>query len=203
MKKPDRKAFTREFGPRGAAKYAKAMQKYRKSLKTKPTAPPPAPGKTKGIGPIKDGAKYARQVANSKTKTTGVGPVKSGAEYGRALTKGKSEPMPKSARAVDKKPAPTKAQTERFYSSSSQGSIAKNQEKAKQNFFRSSSGTRGQNMSSNPKLKSKPKRSNYPAGRSGEAAYKAALRNYNKKPAKPRRASLTMAQRRRARRSSR
>jgi len=177
MKKPDRKAFTREFGPRGAAKYAKAMQKYRKSLKTKPTAPPPAPKKQSPPAP-------------PPAPTT------------------KSPPAPppapgKSAPAVAKKSEPTKAQIERFYSSSSQGSIAKNQEKAKQNFFRSSSGTRGQNMSSNPKLKSKPKRSNYPAGRSGEAAYKAALRNYNKKPAKPRRASLTMAQRRRARRSSR
>ena len=37
----------------------------------------------------------------------------------------------------------------RFYSSSSQGSIAKNQEKAKSNFFRSSSGTRGKLRPSN------------------------------------------------------
>ena len=53
------------------------------------------------------------------------------------------------------------------------------------------------------KKSQKPKRSNYPAGRGGQAKYAAALRNYNRKPAKPRRAALTMAQRRRARRSSR
>ena len=51
------------------------------------------------------------------------------------------------------KPAPrqtTRKEAEkRFYSSSSQGSIAKNQEKAKSNFFRSSSGTRGQSRPSN------------------------------------------------------
>ena len=153
--------------------------------------------------------KEHRAAVAARKATKGVGPVKSGAEYGRSLTKGKSAPTPKSARAPKteqkakpKQTTPEQAK-ERFYSSSSQGSIAKNQEKAKQNFFRSSSGTRGQNLPSNPKLKSKPKRSSYPAGRSGESAYKAALRNYNKKPAKPRRASLTMAQRRRARRSSR
>ena len=111
---------------------------------------------------------------------------------------------PKAKPAAKAKPKQTtKAEAaKRFYSSSSQGSIAKNQEKAKQNFFRSSSGTRGQNLPSNPQLKSKPKRSNFPAGRAGQAKYAAALRNYNRKPAKPRRAALTMAQRRRARRST-
>ena len=44
----------------------------------------------------------------------------------------------------------TRAEAERrFYSSSSQGYIAKNEEKAKRNFFRSSSGTRGQFRPSN------------------------------------------------------
>ena len=59
----------------------------------------------------------------------------------------------------------------------------KNKEKAKSNFFRSSSGTRGENVSSNPKLKSqptKPKRSSFPAGRSGATAYAAALAKYRK-----------------------
>lgn len=58
-----------------------------------------------------------------------------------------------------------------------------NKEKAKQNFFRSSSGTRGNNVPSNPKLKSqptKPKRSSFPAGRSGATAYAAALAKYRK-----------------------
>ena len=59
----------------------------------------------------------------------------------------------------------------------------KNKEKAKGNFFRSSSGTRGANVSSNPKLKSqptKPKRSSFPPGRSGATAYAAALAKYRK-----------------------
>ena len=99
----------------------------------------------------------------------------------------------------------TRAEAERrFYSSSSQGYIAKNEEKAKRNFFRSSSGTRGQNMPSQPALKGKPKRSSYPAGRAGQAQYAAALRRYNK-PAtsKKPRPRLSIADRRRARRSSR
>ena len=93
---------------------------------------------------------------------------------------------------------------ERFFRSSSQGSIAKNEEKAKRNFFRSSSGTRGQNMPSQPALKGKPKRSSYPAGRAGQAQYAAALRRYNK-PATSRkpRPRLSIADRRRARRGGR
>ena len=93
----------------------------------------------------------------------------------------------------------------RFYSSSSQGAIAKNEEKAKSNFFRSSSGESGPNMPSQPKLKGKPKRSDYPAGRGGQASYAAALRRYNK-PATNRtsRAIRNFTDRRRAmRRSSR
>lgn len=125
MKKPDRKAFAREYGPRGAAKYATAMRKYRKYLKTKPTAPPPPPGKTKGIGPIKDGAKYARQVANSKTKTTGVGPVKSGAEYGRALTKGKSAQPASSAKAKPAVKAKPKQDTGSFFDGAKGGKYDK------------------------------------------------------------------------------
>lgn len=99
----------------------------------------------------------------------------------------------------------TRAEAERrFYSSSSQGYIAKNEEKAKRNFFRSSSGTRGQNMPSQPALKGKPKRSSYPAGRAGQAQYAAALRRYNK-PATSRkpRPRLSIADRRRARRGGR
>lgn len=52
---------------------------------------------------------------------------------------------PKAKPAASKPRQTTRKEAEaRFYSSSSQGSIAKNQEKAKSNFFRSSSGTRGE-----------------------------------------------------------
>lgn len=78
-KKPDRKEFRKEYGPRAPQKFAKAMQEYRRDLrKFKKTA-----GKPTGIGPISDGAKYGRQIA----KPTGVGPVRSGEEYGRNLKK--------------------------------------------------------------------------------------------------------------------
>ena len=78
-KKPDRKEFRREYGPRAPQKFAKAMQEYRRDMrKFKKTA-----GKPTGIGPISDGAKYGRQIA----KPTGVGPVRSGEEYGRNLKK--------------------------------------------------------------------------------------------------------------------
>ena len=53
-----------------------------------------------------------------------------------------------------------------------------NKEKAKSNFFRSSSGTRGENVKSNPKLKSQPKkpsRKDFPAGRAGSLRYAAAM----------------------------
>jgi hypothetical protein len=115
----------------------------------------------------------------------------------------KAAPKAKTAAPKPRQTTPAEAK-ERFYRSSSQGSIAKNEEKAKSNFFRSSSGTRGQNMPSQPKLKSKPKRSDYPAGRSGQSQYAAALRRYNK-PATNRssRAIRNFTDRRRARRSTR
>lgn len=60
------------------------------------------------------------------------------------------KPRPKAKPAASKPRQTTRKEAEaRFYSSSSQGSIAKNQEKAKSNFFRSSSGTRGQYRPSN------------------------------------------------------
>jgi len=87
-----------------------------------------------------------------------VGPVANAAAYGEKLKKKKPvAKKPVAKKPVAKKPKPTKAQTERFYSSSSTGSIA-NKEKAKSNFFRSSSGTRGQSLPNNPKLKSQPKK---------------------------------------------
>ena len=62
----------------------------------------------------------------------------------------KAAPKAKSKPAASKPRQTTRAEAEaRFYSSSSQGSIAKNQEKAKSNFFRSSSGTRGEFRPSN------------------------------------------------------
>ena len=67
-----------------------------------------------------------------------------------ANPKPRPKAAPKAKPAAPKPRQTTRKEAEaRFYSSSSQGSIAKNQEKAKRNFFRSSSGTRGQLRPSN------------------------------------------------------
>ncbi|AXF42109.1 hypothetical protein STIP37_51 [Synechococcus T7-like phage S-TIP37] len=103
--------------------------------------------------------------------------------------KGKAKPAPKA------KPAASKPAASKPSSSDSNG---------RSRFFRSSSGTYGQNMPSQPALKGKPKRSSFPAGRAGQAQYAAALRRYNKPATTPkRRPRLSIADRRRARRSSR
>ena len=60
----------------------------------------------------------------------------------------KAAPKAKPAASKPRQTTPAEAK-ERFFRSSSQGSIAKNEEKAKRNFFRSSSGTRGQYRPSN------------------------------------------------------
>ena len=122
-----------------------------------------------------------------------VGPVSAGAEYGRKLAKPKksetARPKVKAGGSKPRQTTPAEAKA-RFFSSSSQGSIAKNQEKAKRNFFR---GSRG----------GAPKRSDFPAGRGGQAKYAAAKRRYEKGGTPTRRGRLTTAQRRAARRSSR
>ena len=141
----------------------------------------------------------------SKLKSPTAAQKKIFAKYKAMVKAGNTpaNPKPKPAPSKPRQTTPAEAK-ERFYRSSSQGSIAKNEEKAKRNFFRSSSGTRGQNMPSQPALKGKPKRSSYPAGRAGQAQYAAALRRYNKPATTPkRRPRLSIAERRRARRGGR
>ena len=150
-----------------------------------------APAKVKGIGPVKDGATYARKLKNSKTSPTGIGPVKSGAAYARSLTKGKSAPATKAAPqpASKKSAGPVTTKTNKvpqcFADGGKGGKYDKavNKQKAIRNFSQSASGTRGKSLPSDPKLKSqstKPKRSSFPAGRQGASAYSAALEKYNK-----------------------
>jgi len=133
--------------------------------------------------------KEHRAAVAARKATKGVGPVKSGAEYGRSLTKGKSAPTPNSARAPKAASTTKPKQT--------------TPEEAKSRFFRSSSGTYGQNMPSNPALKSQPKRpsrSDFPAGRAGASRYAAALRKYNSSKTKTNRSSLKPKYNRRGRR---
>lgn len=112
----------------------------------------------------------------------------------------KPKPVPKggsNAKPAATKPAATKPRQTtpaearaRFYSSSSQGSIEQNRQKAQARFFQ---GSRGGG----------PKRSDFGAGRQGQAQFAAAKRRYEKGGTPTRRGRLTTAQRRRARRSSR
>ena len=79
MKKPDRKAFQREYGPRAAAKYVRAMQKYRRFLKNQPkpkaatpkTEPKAAPKPPKPPKPPKTEAKPTTKT-ESKPSGSGV-----------------------------------------------------------------------------------------------------------------------------------
>jgi|TARA_Y100000033_G_C2739195_1_gene107553 hypothetical protein len=78
-----------------------------------------------------------------------------------------------------------------------------NDSNGRSRFFRGSSGTRGQNLPSNPQLKSqpkKPKRSDFATGRSGASAYAAALRKYNSKNRTTNRSSIKPKVNRRGRR---
>ena len=109
------------------------------------------------------------------------GPVANADAYGSTIKKPAAKKPSKAPTSASKpskpaaKPTPTKSNKERaasrFYSSSSKGSVQKNQDKAKSNFFRSSSGTRGENMPSNPKLKSQKKRVSY-TGQGGRKKFK-------------------------------
>lgn len=178
MKKPVKKDFMREHGPRGHAKYIAAMAKYRKSQKTE----------------TKTATQPKQEKKKEPAKTTGMGPVASGAEYGRALQKQrqKANPQPKAEvkpKTETKAPTPKPRQT--------------TPEEARSRFFRSSSGTYGQNMPSNPALKSqpkKPKRSDFATGRTGTAKYQAALRRYNNRTKGTNRTSLKPKVNRRGRR---
>ena len=110
--------------------------------------------------------KAEREVAN-KPKTT---KPKAETSQVRAMSKpgvgsgsGTRKPVAKkpAAKPAASKPAaskakPTKGQTERFFSSSSKGSV--NKQQGMSNFFRSSSGLRGSNVPPNPKLKTQPKK---------------------------------------------
>ena len=86
------------------------------------------------------------------------GPVANAAAYGETLQKpkAKTKPIPKPT-----KQKPVNKVPQRFADGAKGGKYDKavqNKEKAKSNFFRSSSGTRGESLPSNPKLKSQSKK---------------------------------------------
>jgi hypothetical protein len=85
------------------------------------------------------------------------GPVANAAAYGETLTKKAAPAKSKSKPKASKPKASSSAGKQRFFAGAKGGKYDKavqNKEKAKSNFFRSSSGTYGKNLPSNPKLKS-------------------------------------------------
>lgn len=129
------------------------------------------------------------------------GPVANAAAYGETLKKPKAKPIPKPTKSST---TSSSAGKERFFAGAKGGQYDKavqNQEKAKSNFLRSSSGTRGQNLPSNPKLKSQPKkpaRKDFAPGRTGATAYASALRKYNAAQARIKKPSVKRNRRGRA-----
>jgi len=69
MKKPDRKEFRREHGPRAPMKFAAAMQKYRKSQSKKKKLGPSTPS-TSRIGKLTDPMVQRRQAAEKRSLTS-------------------------------------------------------------------------------------------------------------------------------------
>ena len=102
MKKPDRKEFRREYGPRAPQKFAAAMQKYRREQRKnpKPKQGPPTPS-TSRIGRLTDPMVQRRQAAEKKTATTVKTPKavepKTPATTGSSTNTRKPKPTPKPA----------------------------------------------------------------------------------------------------------
>ena len=69
MKKPDRKEFRREYGPRAPQKFAAAMQKYRKAQAKKKKLGPPTPS-TSRIGKLTDPMVQRRRDAKKISEDT-------------------------------------------------------------------------------------------------------------------------------------
>ena len=120
-----------------------------------------------------------------------VGPVKNSDAYGSAI---KPKPKPPQAGGITQAPKPkvpkkklTPTPADKIPQSFKDGGKggkydkAENKERAASNFYRSSSGTRGSNVKSNPALKSQPKqpkRSDFQSGRAGAKDYAAAMKRY-------------------------
>ena len=157
-------------------------------------------------------------LAEMKKKYSAMTPAQRAAnvETFRAAAKTARKPV---AKGGSKPRQTTRKEAEaRFYSSSSQGAIAKNQEKAKANFFRGSlggktevkssgggQGGRGRQTRSGLRGRVSGRAKTKPAtGQGGRAfAKRPGVTNRTSAPSTPRRPRLTAAQRRAARRSSR
>ena len=179
-KKLAAKASTTKGPLKDGNKYAPTLREYRDSK----------------TGPVADRQEYGKTLKENKASKQG--PVRDAKEYANnTLSQNKTRPSTKAQPSTSTKTggnspvqravAATKSRVPQRFADGAKGGkydkAVKNKETAKSNFFRSSSGTRGENVSSNPKLKSKPtkpRRSSFPAGRAGAAEYAAALARYRK-----------------------
>ena len=115
MKKPDRKEFRREYGPRAPQKFARAMQKYRRAQAKKKKLGPPTPS-TSRIGRVTDPMVQRRQAAEKRSLTSKATPVqttkppvesKKPATSSSSPSTGTSKPNPKpSSKPVQVKSKP-------------------------------------------------------------------------------------------------
>jgi hypothetical protein len=150
MKKPDRKEFRREYGPRAPQKFARAMQKYRKAQAKKKKLGPPSPSPSR-IGRITDPMVQRRQAAEKR--------VTSKPTPGKTTKPVESKtPQPKPKAKPTAKPAQTKPTTKPAAKSSKPNTGTGRDGKFGQ-------GTYGSGRPSDGKPKTKPKQ-----GRGGSRA---------------------------------
>ena len=151
MEKPDRQEFTREFGARAAAKYATAMRNYRKFLKKQPKPNPKAASEAARIA-----SAMKREVGTRKSqKITGAMKRDVNTRNSQKVTDSmkRDANKPNSARASTKQQRTPTTNTPTTPSNTRQ----KRQPGSTGGRGRAPSGTRGEFLPSNPKLKSQPK----------------------------------------------
>ena len=167
------KASTTEGTLKDGNEYAPTLRKFKDSK----------------TGPVNNSKQYGKTVKEYKASKQG--PVRNGNEYAKnTLSQNRTRPSTKaqpstSTKTGGKSPvqtaaAATKSRVPQRFADGGKGGKY-DQEKAKSNFFRSSSGTRGENVKDNSKLKSQPKkpsRKDFPSGRAGALRYAAAMTKY-------------------------
>ena len=113
MKKPDRKAFQREYGPRAAAKYVTAMRKYRKFLKNQPKPKAATPKTEPKTAPKAETPKAAPKAAPKtvapKPKQTTKAEAKSRFYSSSSGTRGQLRPSNPASPTVTRKGSSTGA----------------------------------------------------------------------------------------------
>ena len=143
-----------------------------------------------GIGPVSDGRSYARQI-----ETKGAGPVKDGGEYAKSIAKPKPKPKPgpvQSAktpvRGSEQTTTTTTSNSRKNNNNNNSGSSNKNNNNnnrrftsATSNLFISKEASEAQSKYTPKSKPPKPKSSDFPPTARGTEQFAAALRAWNKK----------------------